>query len=277
MMLIVLWTVALLALLSSFLITTARDRAVVAGVLRQSAALETAADGATRHAIYHLLDQSAAHWSPDGDIHVVRIDSLPVSVRLEDEASKVNPNTASMARLAALLESELMRPGDAAALAGRIIAWRSPGGTLASPVAGLSGAAGSGVSGDAASGGDGGAASGAGGGAGFGAGSAPGRPFRGIDELALVPGMTPVLLDRLRPRLTLFTGTDPDLVGADGGTLVVSIVAVARGAGNTRFVRHVVVRTNARRAGSRYEILMSELGGAAAESALESENASVMR
>jgi general secretion pathway protein K len=255
-LLIVLWVLALLALLSSFLIAAARDRAVVAGELREAATLEAAADGATRHAIYRLLDQSASRWSPDGTVHVVRIGQREVSVRLEDEAGKVNPNTASIATLTALLAGEVAKPADAAALAGAIIAWRTPGGDSRALAAGGTGGAGSGADG------------------------ASGRPFRSINELAEVRGMTPELLDRLRPRLTLFTGSDPDLISANdasGVVRIVSIVAVARGPGKAMFAGHVVVRTNARRSGSRYEIFMSELGDAAAGTVRASDVEDVMR
>jgi general secretion pathway protein K len=92
-----------------------------------------------------------------------------------------------------------------------------------------------------------------------------------------VVGMTVDLLARLRPHLTVFTDGDPtaatqDLVVAqalavagqqgvdadEGGTGLMSVIADARGPGQARFAIHVIVRTNGRPEGARYEILAYE-------------------
>ena len=102
-------------------------------------------------------------------------------------------------------------------------------------------------------------------------------PFASPDELGAVIGMTAELLAHLRPHLTVFTDGDPSAatqdvvvaqalaaagqhdVGADeGGTALVSVTADARGTGQARFTVHVVVRTNAKPEGRRYEILAYE-------------------
>ncbi len=233
-LLVVLWTLALLSLIATTLIGSARERAVAERLLADSSALEAAVDGALQHAIFALLDQSPAHWPADDAIHAVRIGRITVTVRIEDEARKINPNIASLARLRGLLEQSAVAPPDAASLAAAIVAWRTPG-----PRA-PSGLGGSGVDDRPA-----------------------GAPFAHLDELAEVPGMTPDLLRRLRPFLTLFTDDDTDDTTQDnadagGRVRICGITATARGADRTMFTKHIIVRTNARRTGRRYEVLSSD-------------------
>ncbi len=89
--------------------------------------------------------------------------------------------------------------------------------------------------------------------------------------------MTPELLARLRPHLTVFTDGDPSATTHDPvvaqalaaagqlqvnanetGEGLVSVTADARGPDMRRFTVHVVVRTNAKPEGRRYEILAYE-------------------
>lgn len=91
----------------------------------------------------------------------------------------------------------------------------------------------------------------------------PGKPFRSLGELGLVLGMTPDVLQRLLPHLTLFTSGDPDprtadpivalalrdvrgdlpAAGGAGGEPIVSITATAIGVGGAagRFVRRATL------------------------------------
>jgi general secretion pathway protein K len=253
-LLVVLWTVALLALLGTYLVVAARDRMAMARDLRTASALEFATDGATQHAIFELLN---GHWTPDGTVRALRIGPGIVSILLEDEADKINPNFASTVELQALMQLVSVSPRVANTLAAEIVDWRTPGGMQ--PLAGTAAA-------DVGSGH---------------ASKSPGIPFARLDDLAAVPGMTPDIMQRLRPHLTLFTGADPDLIPASGGAdavngvRVIGIVAVAHGPGKAMFGRHIIVRTNARRSGRRYEVLMSERAGADAEPNLNAERSSV--
>jgi general secretion pathway protein K len=244
-LLVVLWTLALLSLLGTYLVATARDRLALTRDVRAAAVLETAADGAVQHMIFELLDAPVSHWNADGTARTIRIEAVFVTVRLEDEDDKVNPNAASMGQLQALLRQTSPNPRSADALAAAIVDWRTPR-DLTRPTGEGSPAAAIAGSDDIS----------------------PGRPFGSLEELGLVSGMTPEILERLRPHLTLYAGLDPDL--ADGAVAVravrvVSMVAVARGAGKAKFARHVVVRTNTRRSGRRYDILESEPGSAGHE------------
>jgi general secretion pathway protein K len=250
-LLIVLWTLALLALLGSTVLATARQDAQQARNQRDAAVLQAAAHGAMQQAIFWLLDNSNRHWPADDVPHPIRIGPALVVVRIQDENDKVNPNIASSDLLRALLVQVGANPMVAASVADAIVAWRLGGGGPGRPNAttALYAAAGR-------------------------AYAPSGAPFGSLDELGNVLGMTPELLLRLRPHLTLFTDDDPDAGTRDpvvaralaaigesstgagpGGPQVVSITADAQGAGAARFAEREIVRSNTEAVGQRYEVL----------------------
>jgi general secretion pathway protein K len=243
-LLLVLWVVALLAVLGTYLLVASRQRMAMAQDLRTAATMESAADGATQHAIFELL---RGQWAADETIRAVRIGTVDVRVILDDEALRLNPNYASAAELQALLQRLSLGQRFAATLAAAIVDWRTPGGTQTP--------GGIATANDGPNHNDG----------------SPGTPFRRLAELATVPGMTPEIMQRLTPHLTLFAGSDSDVAPNTGGAVdvnavrVIGIVAVARGPNRAMSTRHIIVRTNARRSGRRYEILMSERDEASAE------------
>ena len=240
-LLIVLWTLALLSFLVAQMLAAAHSEAEIAANLRSKIVLEEAADGALYATIFHLLDRSDAHWEPDGAPHALAAPGAEVSVRITDEANKVNLNTASLDLLRALLLGVGADTTTADRLAPAIVEWRAdePDAAAAARAsryraAGL-------------------------------AYAPPGQPFRSIDELALVLGATPDLLARLRPHLTLYStygpgraSTDPVAAAAimllriKGGVLpyeanpgnqrVVRVVATASSAAGAVFTRGAVLR-----------------------------------
>lgn len=250
-LLIVLFALAMLALLGSTMLATARQDAQIARNLREAAVLRAAAHGALQQAIFRLLDQSTRRWAADDIPRAIRIGDSLVIVRVENERDKVNLNTASVPLLHALLVQVGANAVTAEREAEAIAAWRQRGGVPGQPdpttaqyiAAGLA----------------------------FGP---SGAPFADLDELDAVMGMTPALLARLRPHLTVFTDEDPDMstrdpfvaralaaigdtaVGAGpGGPRVVSVTVDAHGAGGSRFVAREIVRTNAQLVGRRYDVL----------------------
>jgi general secretion pathway protein K len=90
------------------------------------------------------------------------------------------------------------------------------------------------------------------------------RPFRDVHDVALVLGMTPELLARLAPHVSVFTQSSPTPANADplvlaamrdadaGGaqpltfdeTPVYRITAIAYALGGSRFIRRAVIRLN---------------------------------
>jgi general secretion pathway protein K len=236
--------------LGTQLLATARQDTQLARNLLHAAELEAAANGAVQQAIFANLDTSSRHWAADSMTRVIRVARIPVAVRIDDEAGKVNPNTASPALLQALLAAIGADRVTAASVAASINDWRlasAPGraGAIAARyVAARREYAPS------------------------------GSPFASLDELGAVLGMTPELLARLQPHLTVFTDGDPDMstrdsvvaqalvlagqgdaIGGEGVTGLVSITADARGPNRERFAVQMVVRTNARVDGRRYDIL----------------------
>ena len=250
-LLIVLWTLALLALLGTQLLATSRQDTQLARNLLDAATLEAAANGAVQQAIFNLLDNSNRGWSADGTQHIIRLGRAIVAVQVDDEAGKVNPNIASPALLQALMQQVGTDQMTAAAVAASIVEWRLASGVAnrPSPVALRYASAGRDY-------------------------GPSGAAFASVGELGNVLGMTPQLLARLGPHLTVFTDSDPSVTtrdpvvaqalaaagqrdsdAGDAGVALVSVTAIARGPGRTRFTVHVVVRLNGEPEGRRYEVL----------------------
>lgn len=252
-LLIVLWTLGLLALLGTQVLKVSRQDTQLARNLLDAAALEMTADGAVQQAIWHVLDSSTARWSADGLVHLIRIGDARVAVHIDNEADKVNPGVASPELLQALMLQVGADPVSAANLAASIVQWRLGSGPAARrnttylryQRAGMD--------------------------------YAPsGAPLASIDELRSVIGMTQDLLTRLRPHLTVFTDDDPGAATSDptvARALIlagqsetasemseqfVSVTADARGADNGRIVVRVVVRINRLPQGSLFKILAYE-------------------
>jgi general secretion pathway protein K len=227
-LLIVLWTLSLLAFLVSQMAAAARTEALIAFNLRRDIVREANVDGAIYAAAFHLLDRSDTHWAADGTVHELAVPGGTVAVLVTDEANKINLNTASADLLRAALLGVGADPETATDLAGAIVDWREADGpTPSAEKVALYRAAGLEY-------------------------APPETPFRSLDELALVLGMTPDLLTRLRPHLTIHStygpgraSTDPVALGAvmllwkQGGILpferdasgeqVVRIIATASG------------------------------------------------
>jgi general secretion pathway protein K len=118
---IVLFCLAFLSVIVMDLAATGRREAKLAQNLRNAAAAEAAADGATFQAIVQLM---AGAWSAGPMQHVVQIGGALVTVRIEDSAHLVNPNNAPVSLLAALLYHVGVAPQSAQVIAASIVAYR---------------------------------------------------------------------------------------------------------------------------------------------------------
>jgi general secretion pathway protein K len=241
-LLIVLWTLVLLGLLVTHLTAAGRSEARIAGNFAANAVAEAAADGVVYEAIFHLMEGS---WATDSLEHRLKLSGGAATVRIDTEAGKINPNIASVELMTALLRVVGVETRRAQALAEAIADWREPV-TQARPngaklpqyrAAGLD----------------------------YGP---PGAPFESFDELGRVLGMTPDLLDQLRPHLSLYQLGSPDPKLADKlvaqalsllpdqpgqalfepqpgevlGLLTVTIDAEAHTGSNGSFLRRAVIR-----------------------------------
>jgi general secretion pathway protein K len=191
-LLIVLWTVGFLALLGTRIVSAGRSDTQLADNLKQDAVLTAAADGAVAEVMFRMLAAHDPEYRPDGGVHTLRIGPTPVLVRIDSESDRVNLNTASGVLLRALIIQAGGAPSVADRLAAAILDWRTSG---TSPRQGGAKAAEYRAAGRAY--------------------GPPGSPFRHVEELADVLGMTPDLLARMAPHLTVLTDSDPDMSTRD--------------------------------------------------------------
>jgi general secretion pathway protein K len=245
-LIIVLWTLVLIGFIVAHLTATGRTEIRIASNLEANAAARAAADGAINQAIFSLSDpRPDQRWPVDGVEREITVGTSRVIVRVEDEASWINPNSASPALLEALLRTTGSDPESARHLAAAIGEWV---GSAAAPrpqnaLLAEYGAAGLDY-------------------------GPPGSPLETVEELGRVLGMTPATLAAIRPHLTLFgpaepnpAGSDPVVMAALGLTrqgtgpaafsasqaappdvLTVRITAAASGPANARLIRSAIIR-----------------------------------
>jgi general secretion pathway protein K len=243
-LLIVLWALALIAFLVLHLTATGRTEIRIADNLVDNAVAAAAADGAISQAIFNQSDpKPEQRWPLDGTAHPLTIGNSRVVVRLEDEASRINPNLASPALMEGLLRALGNDPDSARRLASAIADWVGSA-PMPRPQDAL-------FADYRAAGLD------------YGP---PGAPFETMDELSRVLGMTPALFTAAQPHLTLFGPAEPNRTGADPivaaalaaipqlgqaappaspaptDLLTMRISAAAVGSGNARATRVAIVR-----------------------------------
>lgn len=189
-LLVVLWALVLISLLVLRLTAAGSGEARLGANLRKAAVAEADADGAFAEACVRLMAR-AGGWSLAGGHHELPVPGGRASVTVANEAGKVDINNAAPTLLAGLLESLGDSSETAATLAQSIVGWRTPMGPAQTGPA-LAPYRRAGL-----------------------AYGPPGEPFESVEELALVQGMTPALLDRLRPHVTVFGLGDPVLALAD--------------------------------------------------------------
>jgi general secretion pathway protein K len=235
----------LIGFIVAHLTASGRTEIRIAGNLVANSASQAAADGAIFEAIFNLSDpQPEQRWPVDGTPRQVVVGSSRVILRVEDEASWINPSTASPVLLEALLRVIGSDPDNARRIATAISEWVGSA-AVPRPQEAL-------VAEYRATGLD------------YGP---PSAPFETLGELGRVLGMTPAVLMAIRPHLTLFgppepspATTDPVVAAAlalslptgqpvvqpnqsQPDNLTVRITALASGPGNARVTRTAVVRT----------------------------------
>ena len=251
-LLVVLWTLVLMSLIATQVTASGRGAVQVASNLRGAAVLEAAADGAVHEAIFRALDPSEQGWRADGRTRTLPMPGGELTVRLRDEAGKLNPNVASPELMAALLRQFGLDVSAATRLAAAIADWGFAG-AEARPLGAKAPAY-------RAAGRD------------YGP---PNAPFESIGEMGAVLGMTPGLLERLAPHLTVFHDGDPDpgvasrevlqalrlAFGAQelapaprSATPTVTITVTASRADGTRFTRRATIRIGEGSEGRAYRI-----------------------
>jgi general secretion pathway protein K len=223
---IVLWSLGMLALLGAQLTAATRVQLRLAAQARDQAMAEAAADGATRQAIFILL--GGGRIGPASQPVRIRVGEVNVAITAEDEATKINPNAASRDVLRGLLLAVGVDQPRAALLANEIADWR-----LRDPESVMGG-----LKIDQ-----------------YREHGLPYRsadlPFYSVDEIGLIPDMTPEILARLRPGLSVFheggvsDTRRPTSAETGQGLVVMRLTAAAVIPGRARFVRSATVRIRA--------------------------------
>ncbi|HUB10526.1 MAG TPA: hypothetical protein VMB34_01095 [Acetobacteraceae bacterium] len=99
-LLVVLWTLAFLALVLTGLLSVGRDAIQVAGNIRDRAVEAAAADGGVQRAIFELRRRV---WRSGGPPHRIFVGQTAVVIVIDDENGRIHPNYSSSALLTALL------------------------------------------------------------------------------------------------------------------------------------------------------------------------------
>ncbi|HZU88698.1 MAG TPA: hypothetical protein VE993_05510 [Stellaceae bacterium] len=245
-LIVVLWALVLIAFIVAHITTSARTEARIAGNLLTQATARAAADGAIFATIFNLSDpRPDRRWPVDGKLRELVVGDRHVAVRLEDEAWRINPSSASPPLLAALLHATGSGPAQARRLAGAICEWvgSAPVARPRTVVVAEYRAAGLNY-------------------------GPPGAPLETIGELDHVPGMAPAILAAIRPHLTLYGPPVPSAASPDpfvrtalaeasrAGEIVSAdqpppdvhttrITAIAFGPGRARVTRSAIVRFGA--------------------------------
>jgi general secretion pathway protein K len=192
---IVLWTIALLALAGTFVTRAAHDALAEAAAIRDAAGVEAVADGIIREAIFRLLDPANPRIAADGAVRPVAIDGGRATVAVEDAAGRINPNFASTALLTLLLREVGDEPATAPRIAAAIADWHARNAVVRPlPASGVPW-------------------------------GPPRDRFQTMGELLLVAGMTPDLLSRLSPFLSVYT--DGPVDPAKASPLVAKLLEAA--------------------------------------------------
>jgi general secretion pathway protein K len=259
-LLIVLWTMVLLALLAGQVTGAGRTQAHMAAALRTSAQLEAAADGAIYETIWHMLDGGGDLWLQGAGSYDLHAATGLVHVDVFDERGKLDVNQVPPG-LMSVLFSVLGADAETATQLGNNIAdWRSqsaPGDAEQSVPAEYR------IEGRQW--------------------GPPGQEIERLDELKLVRGMTPKMYEAALPYLTLALEQGPwqqyaspvmvatiqkakrtlnlTVDAADArGPVVLRMQATALGPDGARFVRTVLMRFDGTLSGPawKYRILQWE-------------------
>jgi general secretion pathway protein K len=188
-LLIVLGILSVAALFGALGLASGRVEIGLATNLRATAALAAVADGAVYAATFHLI---AGDWSPDGVPRLVRVGPGVAQVSVADLGGRLNPNTAPLPVMRQLLIGVGATPQQATEIAAAMADWQNPSDEPLAP--------GARAQQYRAAGRD----------------YVPtGRPFRNLDEIGLVLGMTPTLLAALAPHVSVYQEGQADLQRAD--------------------------------------------------------------
>ena len=260
---LVLWLLVLLSAIALHLGSTGRTELQIATNIVATAKAEALADAGVTRAVFAVTDPNKeTRWRMDGEPHRFALGEGYVGVVVRNENGKINPNIAPTPLLAALLRQVGVAQDGADSMAAAIAERVKPPPAAPTAAPGTSAA------------------------------NPRSRPFATIDDLRDVPGITPKLLNALRPHVSVYASLPlPDADAADDvvaaaladyqsrisqtprppqpqsaanlNRVTLSIVAEARVRSGATFIRSAVVRINDA-APQGYIVLRWRRGGAGA-------------
>lgn len=175
----VLWVVALLAVLAIGFANVSRTEASLVRNRYAAARAEALANTGVSLAIAGLLDpQQRGGWRADGTPRDLVYDGGTITVRVQDEAGKIDLNKASDDVLANLLRNLGIGAGDSAALVAAVNRWKTARQALWRGFGGRDEASGINIA---------------------------AGPFLALTELRGVTGFSPIVYDRAAPFLTVYS------------------------------------------------------------------------
>ncbi|MBK5971211.1 Type II secretory pathway, component PulK [Thiorhodovibrio litoralis] len=185
---LVLWVLSLLTIMALSLTMTQRSQQALVRNEIDGARFRAMADGAVSLAMANLMSQPefAAPeevWLPNGSAHRVLLDGFEISIRIFNQASRIDLNSVAGEQLRTLLELAGAEPDQLDALVGAIGDWRDR-----DQLPGLNGAEDDVYESE-----------------GYGYGAAD-QPFESVEELLQVRGMTFALYQALEPDLRIGGG-----------------------------------------------------------------------
>lgn len=182
--LIVLWLLALLAVVLGAFALLARSERLQARYLYESTRARYAAEAGVHRAVFALaLPDPAMRWVPDGRPYRFRFDDAEIDIRITDETGKIDLNAVEPAVFAAFLQAFDVPMDEANAIAAAVVDWRDQDDLVTLNGAELPEYESAGLP--------------------YGPKNAP---FDLIGEVQQVLGMDYALYERIAPHLTLYSG-----------------------------------------------------------------------
>ena len=181
---IVLWVITLLTLIAASFVTVMRSDIQVVTNSMGRAKAEAAANAGIQRAMFELFKpvNTPERWAADGVPREWTYQDAAITITMNDEAGKIDINTASEALLRSLFQSQGLTPDEAVAMVDAMNDWRDQ-----DTVKRLHGAEeaeylAAGLKYKPAN-----------------------APFQAIEELKLVLGMTPQIYERIAPLITIYS------------------------------------------------------------------------
>ncbi|MEO7431336.1 MAG: hypothetical protein ABIR62_04820 [Dokdonella sp.] len=186
---LVLWVIAMLAILLGSFSLVARTESLQSRHLFDSTQARYAAEAGLNLAVFELRKSDPVQqWIGDGRPYVFNYGDAKIEVRITDDSGKIDINAADAIRLTSLFMTRGLELDQAEAIAAAVIDWRDPDDDAQPNGAEISEYKGAGLS--------------------YGPKNAP---FDTVSELQQVLGMNYALFSALEPSLTIYSGrTDPN-------------------------------------------------------------------